>query len=626
MKKYVGKEELQEYSTKLTAKLKTFLALKSEAATKAELAVEKARIDNIIALPDGSTTADAELVDIRVGADGVTYASAGDAVRGQVDILQDDSAVITGCSRIVDITKNKIIFTNGSTVDVNTLNSFDGYCCAVVNCVAGDMFVISGTGANAGRLWCFIDENSNVLDVAPANASESNIVHIAPLNSNKLVLNSTIASNPAFIKGEIVPVIKETLQEQISDIKNFLGYDTITTEKGHWIVGTTIGDSATLSPDTNNFVYTKNPVFAHLGDLVHCKTRGSGFCCIAVSQTASLSGAIVKAITDDDSSIKEYVYRMDSDGYVFISGRINETTGYVLSQDESGVETYYVDVNGSGDYTSFTECLYALEDDEKDKVIYVKEGVYDIYQELGGDAFIATITNPSAMNWRDVNPVVPPNTKIIGLGNVTLKFAPTYSQIRNDDTAFLFSPLNISGSCHIENIYVFGKNCRYAIHDEASGLDKYADTVHEYVNVRVRKEHGNYGAVQAFGSGMGKRSRWLFDSCEFSSDRENVWTVHTSVSAQQNDLSAIIFNNCVIVRDTPTGSVMQFISGDTTHKTKENIVRLNNCYVNGAVDLTTDSVGVIDQKYNVTSLGSTITGGFNVSENFISNPYPPKVY
>ncbi len=52
-------------------------------ANESDLVIERKRIDSLVSLPEGSTTGDAELVDIRIGADSVHYSNAGESVRGQ---------------------------------------------------------------------------------------------------------------------------------------------------------------------------------------------------------------------------------------------------------------------------------------------------------------------------------------------------------------------------------------------------------------------------------------------------------------------------------------------------------------------------------------------------------------
>ena len=73
------KADVTEWAETESGKLRGMLYTEM-ARTNADLAVERARID---LMQSGATADDAELIDIRVGADGKTYASAGTAVREQ---------------------------------------------------------------------------------------------------------------------------------------------------------------------------------------------------------------------------------------------------------------------------------------------------------------------------------------------------------------------------------------------------------------------------------------------------------------------------------------------------------------------------------------------------------------
>lgn len=61
------------------------------------------RINAIVALPDGSTKADAELVDGRIGYDNTEYQSLGEAIREQVEDLHDNIAPKYNAGKLYEI-------------------------------------------------------------------------------------------------------------------------------------------------------------------------------------------------------------------------------------------------------------------------------------------------------------------------------------------------------------------------------------------------------------------------------------------------------------------------------------------------------------------------------------------
>lgn len=76
-----GKRTLGEKISEIDEQFET---MENKKATRQEVDIERKRIDSFTKLSEGSTTGDAELIDGRIGANGMVYENIGDSIRGQL--------------------------------------------------------------------------------------------------------------------------------------------------------------------------------------------------------------------------------------------------------------------------------------------------------------------------------------------------------------------------------------------------------------------------------------------------------------------------------------------------------------------------------------------------------------
>lgn len=320
------------------------------------------------------------------------------------------------------------------------------------------------------------------------------------------------------------------------------------------------------------------------------------------------------------------------DGSLFSVILSVDILGSTADRANKAPKEYFVSKSAEfGSFHSVTEALIALKDDNTPKIIYIEGGDYDIYQEYH-DAGIPVYSgnDPSSDFW-DYCVWVPDNTHIIGRGTVRLMWMPTIAQGVTTGEANTVSPLNVAGSCIIENMEVHCKNGRYCLHDDPLGRAKYSDAIKEFRNVKFFKyanEASGYGFNHTTGYGFQMKNTYKYSGCEFYNEaggfayyghsRQIIQGINISSALSSN----ITFDNCLFI----TGGNYAIKLGNSGTTTNAKIrTDLRNCYLNKPIEAINESGS---SPVNQNAFAITMVGCSEVAVTIAdtNNRYPAQIY
>ena len=309
---------------------------------------------------------------------------------------------------------------------------------------------------------------------------------------------------------------------------------------------------------------------------------------------------------------------------------------YNADNNNQNKKTIYVD---EGEYNFFAEYMAEVYDAETNPhgrlVIPLDTITTSYYLEVANTTSTFLPVDKNAVNadgqklW--LNAFVPHNTKIIGLGSVTVHFEPEADEI-SYGASRTWSPFNIFGSVMIENIDVVAHNCRYALHNDDH--NRYLGTVQYYKDFNLTflvsdpdpaQTKRVLGFSQTVGFGVNDDSLHVFDQCTiYNNTTEGKYAYYGHNASGTNPGEAeILLTRCNISTANANPKTIRL---QTLSKTNPGhvITTIDRCTVNGGLELHVYYAETI-QSFDVTFVetpGMPITHAGDGKDN--TDPYTVK--
>jgi hypothetical protein len=513
---------------------------------KAEIAVERARMDNIVT----AETVDNELVDMRVGANGETYSSAGTAVREQIREIKDNYAVGVKSANVFNIARaqiNKYVsYGSGKVGDANGFFVTD-----IIPVVSGEKYYAARYLSDRTAILPITEQQVAFYNIAGEYLSgvEKNEYPInVPQNASYMRMSGKAEYINEFFIGQTTPLYFEPYGNMTTNktTKGFVvDYDAISLPVVTGQRSPNIINPAKLFK--NRYVHYAEGKSGVLEGFCHTDFIDlSGHTKIYAYGASAGTGHTQTSFYDETFSFLGGVHNLTVEGIDIPDGakyaritlplenKIMVTFDELVANfipygayvDSKSNETI-ITVGKGKQFTSLRQAVRACSNPSPDNryvIEFYGDGTaYDVMSdyteaEKAGSGFIGL--------------VIPAYTTLRGMGN----------RANNILTCSIESPsistLNTTTSASLENLTLYGENCRYVVH--ADYRDHNNAEGHMY-NCHMVGKNLSYQSV--CGTGLWSGAKWHIKDCVFEHLSNGVcFSTHNNVNFEKP--ATIEFENC----------------------------------------------------------------------------------